>query len=78
MSYSIIMILRHLNKKQLNDVNDKAFENLSKDEIKEVLSCVMNTSVEQIHNVYFASLHTYYSTQEVQFMHIFERLNNKL
>jgi len=69
-SYCTIMIRRHVVRKELSGKESFAFQNLSEDDFKEMLACVMNTSVEQIHGVYGAASHSEFSTQVAQIMSI--------
>ncbi len=72
------MIRRHVNRIKECGENEFELQNLTEDEFKEMLVCVMNTSVEQIHNVYSACSHFEHSTQVAQVMHICEKPKKKL
>ena len=70
-SYCTIMIRRHVHRREICKNDDEfVFQNLSEEEFKEMLSCVMNTSIEQINSVYAAASHTDYATQVAKVMNI--------
>ena len=70
-SYCTIMIRRHAHRREISANNDEfVFQNLSEEEFKEMLACVMNTSIEQINSLYAAASHTDYATQVAKVMSI--------
>lgn len=69
-SYATIMIRRHATRGKKREGTKFAFQSLSEEEFIVMLACVMNTSPEQLRQVYAASSHSNYALHVAQVMNI--------
>ena len=67
-SYATIMMRLHATRKESN--YSESFQNLSEDEFLTMLSCVMNTNVEQLRGVYAAASHATHANRVARMMQI--------
>jgi len=69
-SYATMMIRRHVRRNSSEFAGRFSFRQLNEDDFLPVLACVMNTSTEQLREVYAASSHENYSTHVARVMQI--------